>query len=129
MSHRVEPRLTTRTKSRSRQLRREAPIPERILWSLLRARRLAGLKFRRQQPIGPYIADFFCESAKIVVELDGRSHDKQEQADAARDEYLSTRGLRVLRIQNDDLLKNRQLVAEMIVEAATTPSPLGRGPG
>src|SRR5208337_573404 len=59
----------------ARQLRRNATIPERMLWNRLRGGRLAGLKFRRQQPIGPYIVDFFCHEVGLVVEVDGRSHD------------------------------------------------------
>jgi very-short-patch-repair endonuclease len=121
--------------ARSRQLRREAPVPERILWSLLRNRNLGGFKFRRQQPIGPYVADFFCENARLVVELDGRSHDNQESYDLQRDAYLRGRGIELIRIQNDDLLSNRIAVAEMILamaeqtakEPSPQPSPTGRG--
>jgi very-short-patch-repair endonuclease len=64
---------------RSRTLRRKATPPEQLLWSILRDRRLAGLKFRRQEPIGPYVVDFSCREIKLIVELDGMSHDSEAE--------------------------------------------------
>ena len=81
---RKTPRATEHMVARSRQLRRESSFPERLLWSRLRNGRCAGLKFRRQQPLGPYVADFFCPSARVAVELDGRSHDGREDEDNQR---------------------------------------------
>lgn len=118
MSHRVEPKASKHMIERARALRKEAPIPERVLWGMLRGRRLGGLKFRRQQPLGPYVADFFCEQARLVVELDGQSHFGREAEDAARDQYMRTRGLEVLRVPNDELLQNRDGVGETILQAA-----------
>ena len=121
------------TKQRARDLRWSAPAAERILWDLLRARRLGGLKFRRQQPIGPYFADFFCEAAKLVVELDGESHAARVEHDRRRDRYMRGRGLAVLRIPNDDLAKNDRAVAARILALAhdrteaSLPSPLPSG--
>src|SRR5690242_9709167 len=89
---------------RARQLRRDTTVPERFLWSLLRDGRLAGLKFRRQHPIGPFVADFYCHDAALVVEVDGMSHDGRAVADAQRTSYLESQGLQVLRIGNDDVL-------------------------
>jgi very-short-patch-repair endonuclease len=112
---RAEPRSALLTKSRAQQLRQIAPFSERILWSLLRGRRLNGRKFRRQQPVGPYVADFFCEATKLVIELDGESHGDRQTQDRARDEYMRQRGLIVLRIPNDELLTNKEGVLETIL--------------
>lgn len=103
---------------RARELRSNASIPERMLWGLLRGRRLCGIKFRRQHAIGPYVADFFCEKAKLVVELDGESHTGQGIADAQRTAFLESRGLRVIRVANDDLLRDSDAVATYIARAA-----------
>src|SRR5690606_3592673 len=92
------------TLRRAKQLRREMTGPEKKLWSLLRDHRLRGLKFRRQQPIGSYIVDFFCSSAKLIVELDGDSHADRGEYDLTRQSFLENAGYRVLRISNDDVL-------------------------
>ncbi len=118
MSHRIEPKASKRMTERARELRKDAPVPERLLWGMLRGRRLGGLKFRRQQALGPYVADFFCESARLVVELDGQSHIGQEAKDEARDQYMRERGLNVLRVTNDEFLRNREGVAETILRVA-----------
>ena len=76
--------LSKTARTNARQLRRNMTFPERKLWSLLRSRRLSGLKFRRQHTIGPYIADFACEARRLVVELDGASHDGQFERDSVR---------------------------------------------
>ena len=78
---------------RSRQLRREMTESERILWEAVRDRRLNGLRFRRQQAIDGFIAEFFCSSAGLVVEVDGASHAQQAEYDEARDEALPARSL------------------------------------
>jgi very-short-patch-repair endonuclease len=105
-------------KTRARQLRRDATIPERVLWSLLRDRRLNGVKFRRQHPIGPYIVDFYCGSHGLVVELDGRSHDDRGLEDRRRQEYLeSVAGLRVIRVGNDDVFQDRESVLLGVLRA------------
>ncbi|MGC9455835.1 MAG: endonuclease domain-containing protein [Phycisphaerae bacterium] len=107
---------------RARQLRRSSSFPERLLWSRLRNGRCAGLKFRRQHPIGPYVADFFCPSAGVVIELDGRSHDEQVDYDRVRQEFIERQGLRVLRFTNDRLLRDLDGVVEAIA-GACLPSP------
>ncbi|MCC6682590.1 MAG: DUF559 domain-containing protein [Phycisphaeraceae bacterium] len=107
---------------RARTLRQNAPTPERILWGLLRARRLGGLKFRRQVPIGPYVADYVCEDTRLVVELDGMTHDGRGAEDAHRTSYLQQQGLRVLRVTNDDLLTYPDAVAALILKSALTPA-------
>lgn len=78
--------------------------PEQRLWSLLRSRRLSGLKFRRQAPIGPFIVDFFCAGVKLIIELDGASHADRGEYDLKRQAFLVKAGYRVLRIDNDDIL-------------------------
>jgi very-short-patch-repair endonuclease len=84
--------------------------PERILWSRLRNRQLRGLKFRRQHPIGRCVADFFCEDAALVVEIDGEVHATRRQHDAARDAWLNAQGLRVLRVLASDVSKDVEAV-------------------
>jgi len=122
MSHRSEPNTNDRMLSRARKLRRDATIPERVLWSRLRDRRLGGLKFRRQVPIGPYVVDYLCESRKLVVELDGMSHVGRGKDDKQRTTFLESRGLRVLRVTNDDVVKSLNEVCELILKAALTPA-------
>lgn len=94
-------RLSFKTKL-ARDLRRDMTKHERILWSELRARRFDGVHFRRQQTIGPYIADFYCASAKLIIELDGGHHTeiRQLEYDSARTRWLETNGFRVLRFSN-----------------------------
>jgi len=86
-------------------MRREMTDAERKLWFLLRDRRLAGAKFRRQAPIGRYIADFVCLRSKLVVEADGGQHFVNSK-DAARDRWLANEGYTVARYTNIDILKN-----------------------
>jgi very-short-patch-repair endonuclease len=107
-----------RLKGFSRDLRASATEVEKHLWSLLRDRRLAGYKFRRQQPIGPFIVDFVCYEAKLIVELDGSQH-ADDPTDTARDTDLCQRGFRVLRIWNNELSNNRNGVLEAILAAAS----------
>ncbi len=102
----------------SKQLRRDLTGPERGLWHLLRGRQLAGMKFRRQQVIGPYIVDFYCAQAHLVIEVDGESHVGRGNSDAARDSYLESHGLRVLRITNDDALREPEAVMRAILQIA-----------
>jgi very-short-patch-repair endonuclease len=86
------------------------------IWSLLRNRRFADFKFRRQVPIGPYIADFACFSAKLIIELDCGQH-ADSLADAARDQDLSARGFRILRIWNNDLTHHEHSVLDAVWNA------------
>ena len=100
----------------ARSLRSNATDAERKLWSLSRNKQLGGLRFRRQQPIGPYIVDFFCPAAKLVVELDGSQHGEEENLtyDEARTKWLNSRGYRVVRFVNADVLRNPEIVADAI---------------
>lgn len=90
---------------------------ERILWQQLRANRLDGWHFRRQQIIDGFIVDFYCHKASLVVELDGPIHDGQAEYDVERDKVLKTRGLWVLRIKNEEVQQDLENVRKRILEA------------
>ena len=96
-----------RATSNARGMRRDHTDAERKLWFLLRDRRLDGAKFRRQAPIGPYIADFVCLRRKLIVEADGGQH-AESSADINRDRWLKDEGYSVVRYSNLDILKNPQ---------------------
>ena len=104
----------------ARKLRREQTEWERLLWAKLRDRRVDGLKFRRQRPIGPYVADFVCEEAMLIVELDGLQHGEEADAvrDAARTSYLNSCGYDVIRVWNVDVTTNIDGVLSGIYAAA-----------
>ena len=87
---------------RARDLRRHMTPEEDRLWQALRANRLGGFHFRRQQVIDGFIVDFYCHAVGLVVELDGGVHRQQADYDAERDRVLAARGLRVVRISNED---------------------------
>jgi adenine-specific DNA-methyltransferase len=103
----------------ARQLRREQTHAELRLWRVLRDRGLGQYKFRRQQPIGPYIVDFVCFDAKLIVELDGDRHDQPDAiaSDGARTVFLEREGFRVLRFWNGDLDVSIDGVLEAILQA------------
>jgi very-short-patch-repair endonuclease len=104
--------------------RASATDAEVSLWRLLRSRRLASMKFRRQVPIGPWIVDFVSFEHRLIVEADGSQHAESED-DKRRDYDLSERGFRVLRFWNNDILLRPQSVLEMIFySAARSPSPV-----
>jgi very-short-patch-repair endonuclease len=102
--------------------------PEALLWSRLRRMRGEGATFRRQHPIGPFVADFCCSAARLVIEVDGSHHSEDAQIvrDEARSIYLMQRGYRVLRIPAGDIMRNVDEVAQGIVETAFAPRPAGR---
>lgn len=105
----------------SKKLRKEMTPFEEKLWYYLRAKRFMNLKFRRQVPIGNYIADFICKSKMLIIELDGSGHLKENQAkyDEERDSYLKSLGYKVLRIYNTDIDKNIDNVLEYIKNSIT----------
>jgi very-short-patch-repair endonuclease len=103
--------------SRAIELRRKLTPAERKLWQHLRAGRLEGYHFRRQQVIEPYIVDFYCHAASLVVELDGGSHLEQAEYDRQRDEHLTARGLRVMRFYNSDVDREIETVLVTILDA------------
>jgi very-short-patch-repair endonuclease len=125
-------------RERARQLRREQTDAEKKLWALLPARQLNGYKFRRQFVIGSVITDFCCFEHRLVIELDGGQHADQTAADQRRSAFLRSRGYRVLRFWDNEVLKNSDAVLEKIAHAldamklksepSPEPSPSGRGP-
>jgi very-short-patch-repair endonuclease len=112
----VSPRLRRNAKS----MRRVMTETELKLWNELRAHRLMNLSFRRQVPIGPYIADFACPAHRLIVEVDGSQHGENENTcrDEARSAYLGERGWTILRFWNDDVLRDIDNVCQHIVIAA-----------
>jgi very-short-patch-repair endonuclease len=114
---RESPYANRRVQRFSRDLRTASTPHERKLWAYLRSRRFAGFKFRRQVPIGPFIADFVCFDAKLIIELDGSQHADDRAYDSRRDAELQRRGFRVLRFWNGDLIANRDSVLNAIALA------------
>ena len=124
---RARVRVTVMTQiSRARELRKQSKDAERLLWSRLRNRRLMGLKFNRQSPIGRYIVDFVCKEHSLIIEIDGGHHQEQQASDQSRTEWLNSRGFSVIRYWNNHVLDDIDSVLEsirMTLEAGTTPSP------
>jgi len=112
-----------------RELRKKQTKAEEIFWELVRNRKFANLKFRRQHQIGSYIVDFYCDEHKLIIEFDGEVHNNEEQQkhDSIRDKYLTSIGNKVLRFKNEELLNHPELVLEKI--SASLPLPLGEGKG
>ena len=102
----------------ARELRKSQTMSERAMWRLLRDRQLEGLRFRRQVPLGPYIADFCCHALKLVIELDGGIHRLREERDAARDAWLGEQGFEVLRFSNEAAARNPNVVLDSVRVAA-----------
>ena len=127
--------VTRTTRVRARSLRRALTDAERIIWNAVRAHRLNGASFRRQTPIGPYIVDFLCHEAGLVVEIDGGQHfaASNQKRDARREGFLRSKGYRIIRFNNYDVITNRNGVIESIAAAlASAPSltlPRKRGRG
>jgi very-short-patch-repair endonuclease len=129
--------MGVKTTKRARGLRKESSFPERLLWSKLRNRQLAGWKFRRQHPVGPYFADFACLEVKLIVELDGDTHGEaaQQEHDRKRTAFLESEGWDVMRIWNAHLMENIDGTLDRILDclahrkrlidgAGSTPLPL-----
>ena len=118
--------------ARAKRLRRKSTDAERKLWRHVRNRELGGHRFRRQQPLGPYIVDFVCLDSKLVVEVDGGQHIERVGSDDRRTRWLESQGFRVLRFWNNQVLTETEEVALAIMVALTEeiPSPSdGRGLG
>ncbi len=122
----------------ARQFRKEPTRSEHILWQALRGKQLDGIKFRRQQPIGPFIVDFYNSVYRLVVEVDGSVHDNQVELDRERQNLLEQLGLNVLRVKSEDVEKSlpsvleaiRSKVYELKMKTSTFPSqPVGEGVG
>jgi very-short-patch-repair endonuclease len=101
----------------AKALRRRMTDAERRLWYYLRAHRFEGLGFRRQAPVGPYVADFLCEQLRIIVEVDGGQHSERTLEDQQRTAWLNARGYRVVRFWNNDVMGNMEGVWEALSTA------------
>jgi len=114
--------VTSRQRTRAKELRATMTRAETLLWRYLKAHRVDGLGFRRQVPFRNYIADFACLSARLIVEIDGASHDFAERqvADQARDAFFAAQGFVTLRFTNEQVMSNLEGVVEAIREAART---------
>jgi very-short-patch-repair endonuclease len=107
------------TTSRAKRLRKNSTDAERALWRILRSRQLGGHKFRRQQPLGPFIVDFVCLDARMVVEIDGGQHNEEEDIayDQRRSQWLEKAGFRVMRFWNQEVLNELESVSDAISNA------------
>jgi len=112
-----------RTQTNAASLRKQMTDAEHRLWYHLRKRQLNGYKFRRQYPVGPFITDFTCLDAGLIVEVDGGQHGDQQAKDEARTRFLEGHGFKVLRFWNNDVLRQTDICLEVIASA------LGPRPG
>jgi len=103
------------TQNRARSLRNHTTDTEQYLWRYLRGHQLGGHRFRRQVPIGNYIADFACLEVKLIIELDGGQHQEQGEYDARRDLQMEAQGFRVLRFWDNQVFQETQAVLEVIL--------------
>ncbi len=107
----------------AKKLRQNSTDAENALWYFLRAKRLCGLKFRRQRPIGKFIVDFVCLEKKIIVELDGSQHFEDPSKDQRREKWLNDQGYKVMRFDNIEFLKNKEAAVEKIAEICLNKKP------
>ena len=113
-------RQTSRTTvKKARALRREMSLPEVMLWQRLRAKP-GGVKFRRQHPVGRFVADFYAPEAKMIVEVDGLAHDHRVERDAVREVWLGAQGCIVVRVAAVDVLKDVDAVVDGLVRLVTS---------
>lgn len=110
----VSPEMQRRMIEIARQFRKEPTKSENILWQALRGKKLDGHKFRRQQPIGNFIVDFYNSPYRLIVEVDGSVHNHQVELDQARQEILEQLGLNILRVKAEEVEKNLPKVLEII---------------
>ena len=111
-------------RARARTLRLTMTEAERRVWQILRSHQMKGYKFRRQVPIGRYVADFVCHEARLIVEIDGGQHDRSSPREIARSGFLQNEGYRILRLWNNEVLANLDGVHETIADefARITPT-------
>ena len=125
--------VSTKQRTRARKLRRDMTDAERIIWNAIRAHRMHGMSFRRQTPIGPFIVDFVCHATWLIIEIDGGQHteDKNMKRDAQRDAFLASKGYRILRFNNHEVMTNRngvpETIATTVLHAPSPPLPRKRG--
>jgi very-short-patch-repair endonuclease len=117
-------RFRDRPTRRAQELRQNATDAEKRLWLYLRNRQLDGHKFSRQMPVGPFICDFMCREARLIVELDGGQHDAAAGRDAERTRFIESEGYRVIRFWNNDVLGNVDgVLSEILRVLAGSPTP------
>jgi very-short-patch-repair endonuclease len=123
-------------RDRAREHRKNPTASESLLWEALRGLKLDGRKFRRQQPVGPFIVDFYCPEERLVVEVDGGIHAQQQREDADRQDALETLGLRFVRVTHEQVIFDLPAVLAAIRAGFASSSPLphpsplvGEGPG
>jgi len=109
--------------STARKLRKNLTDAEHELWRHIRNRQLFGCRFRRQAPIGKYIVDFVCFEKKLIIELDGGQHAQDQDDDHRRSEWLQSRGFKVIRFWNHDVLRQVEIVKEVIGRSLKTTHP------
>jgi very-short-patch-repair endonuclease len=109
-------RVSAKQLEGAKELRRELTPAEKILWKQVKANKLHGLHFRRQQVIHGYFADFYCHQHELIVEVDGGVHEFQQEYDAEREEYLKALGFRILGFTNQEVTNNLNRVLQKIVE-------------
>ena len=115
-------------KQRAKELRKAGNLAEALLWNKLKNKQMLGLDFDRQMPLGGYYVDFFCDKAKLIIEIDGDSHSNKIEYDQARDNYMKASGLKILRISDKSVLYHIDDVLEDITLACYAHSPsLRRG--
>ncbi len=125
----TKPELWEKLKQIAREKRHKPTAEENILWQRLRRNQLQGYHFRRQHGIGPFIVDFYCESANLVIEVDGPVHDYQIEKDKIRQQYLEELKFKIMRFTNDSVLKDLESVVYQIVSVLikTDLRPLSAG--
>jgi very-short-patch-repair endonuclease len=130
----VPPEIQRKMLELAREFRKEPTPSEDILWQALRGKKLDGIKFRRQQPVGYFVVDFYNSVYRLVVEVDGLIHESQQEADASRQQILEELGLNVLRIKaevvENNLPMTLNLIRDRIQQIQNSPSPfIGEGRG
>jgi len=115
------PDLWEKLKPLAREHRHDPTPAEKLLWKALRSQTV--LSWRRQHPIGPFMVDFYCAAARLVIEVDGSIHVGQEEADAIRQEFIEAHGLRVIRFTNDEVIGDVGAVLDRIAAVIETPTP------
>lgn len=101
----------------ARHLRKESTPEEKIVWEMLRNRKYRNLKFRRQHVLEGFVVDFYCHEFRVAIELDGKVHLKQKEYDELRQEIIESKSIAIIRITNEELLRNRDIVYKKIDEA------------
>jgi len=116
-----------RVQAAAREMRREPTRAEDVLWEALRARRLDGLRFRRQHPVENFVLDFYCPIAKLVIEVDGGVHDQQQERDEGREAHVAAYGYHTLRFRNEEVLHDLPSVLArikaLVTERRAAPRP------